>query len=469
MTDRLRTSRRALLLASLLAAVSAPAALAAPTTVNLRVEGVTQTIFEGPVTTDGHDVTSAAGGTHPCDGSTVVTNTSTGPTATSALDDAARLKGFSWDGTYDGTFNDFLISRVANDTIDPSTHYWSLYVNDAFAQSGGCGQRVAAGDEVLWANSDFVTSQALQLTGPTQTHPGQPITVLVTNGPGGAPQPDAKVGDAVTGPDGRAALTFATPGIYRLKAEREASIRSNALSVCVDAADADPCTSGDKTAPVASVNLPAGGMATANSRSRTIVISWQAQDSQADGSGVATYTAEAREVIDGARASQDQPWRTLLWRSKDTSVAFRGHAGRSYEFRVTAYDRAANASVPAAGTLSFPVDDRNRRILRLSHGWRGVKRAQAYGGRVIEPKKAGATARMQFSGTHVALVGRKLPKGGWLAVKVDGKRSVLKLRGRSGFRTTLWTSPTLKPGPHVLRLEALGGGPVELDAVAPLP
>jgi hypothetical protein len=469
MTDPLRTLRRALLLASLLAAVSASAAFAAPTTVNLRVEGATQTVFEGPITTDGHDVTTAAGGTHPCDGSNVNTNTSTGPTASSALDDAARLHGFTWDGTFDSGFGDFLISRIASDTIDPSTHYWSLYVNNAFAQSGGCGQRVAAGDEVLWGNSDFVTSQALRLTGPTVTQPGQPITVEVTNGPGGTPQPDAKVGDAVTGADGRAALTFATPGIYRLKAEREASIRSNALSVCVDGADADPCTSGDKTPPVATVNLPAGGVATANFRSRTIVISWQAQDSQADGSGVATYTAEAREVIDGAHASQDQPWRTLLWRSKDTSVPFRGRAGRSYEFRVTAYDRAANASVPAAGRLSFPVDDRNRRILRLSHGWRGVNQAEAYGGRVIKPKKAGVTATMKFSGTHVALVGRTLPKGGRLAVKVDGKRTVLKLRGKSGFRQTLWTSPTLKSGAHVLRLEALGGGPVELDAVAPLP
>jgi hypothetical protein len=467
MTNRLRSSRRALLLASLLAAVSVPAASAAPTTVELRVEGPTQTIFEGPITTDGHAVTTAAGGTHACDGSQIPENNGAGPTATSALDDAAGLKGFTWDGAFDSGFGDFLISRVAGDTVD-SSHYWALYLNSGFANYGGCGQRVAAGNEVLWAYSDFATSQTLRLTGPATTHPGQPITVAVTNGPAGIPQAGAKVGAAVTGADGRAAVSFAAPGIYRLKAERADSIRSNALSVCVDAADADPCTSGDKTAPVASVNLPEG-VATANFRSRTIVISWQAQDSAADGSGVATYTAEAREVSGGASASQDQPWRTLVWRSKDTSVPFRGHAGKSYEFRVTAYDRAANPSVPATGVVSFPVDDRNRRILRLSKGWRGVKRAEAYGGRVVQPRKAGASARMRFTGTSVALVGRTLPKGGRLAVSVGGKRTVLKLRGSSGYRQTLWTSPKLKPGAHVLRIEALGGGPVELDAVAPLP
>ena len=467
MIDRLRTPRRALLLATLALAVCAPTALAAPTTVNLRVEGSTQTIFEGPVTTDGHAVTTAAGGTHPCDGSSIPENNGAGPTATAALDDAARLAGFSWDGTYDASFSDFLISRVASDTVD-SSHYWSLYVNSAFANYGGCGQRVRTGEDVLWAHSDFATSQSLRLSGPTTARTGEAFGVTVTNGPGGVPQAGASVGGALTGADGVAGLSFAAPGVYRLKAERADSIRSNALSVCVDPPDAEACTSGDKTAPVASVNLP-DGVASASFRSRTIVLSWQAQDSAADGSGVATYTAEAREVADGARASQAQPWRTLLWRSKNTSVPFRGRVGRTYEFRVTAYDRAANASAPATGTVSFPVDDRNRRILRLSKGWLGVKRAQAYGGRVIRPKQVGASARMRFSGTRVALVGRKLPKGGKLGVRVDGKRLALSLRGRTDDRQTLWVSPKLKAGSHVLRLQALGGGPVELDAVAPIP
>ncbi len=150
-----------------------------------------------------------------------------------------------------------------------------------------------------------------------------------------------------------------------------------------------------------SVKLPGAttdggsGARVRRSRSRTLTIAWQGQDPAADGSGVATYTAEVRELAQGARASQAATWRTLLYRSTATSVVFRGRAGRAYEFKVTAYDRAANASAPATGTLVFPVDDHNRRILRLSLGdWRGVERADAFGGRVLRPKRAGASARM---------------------------------------------------------------------------
>ena len=67
MSHRLR--RTALSLALVIAAlVAAPTALAVPVTVNLRVEGPSKTVFDGPVTTDGHDVTTQTAGTHKCDG-----------------------------------------------------------------------------------------------------------------------------------------------------------------------------------------------------------------------------------------------------------------------------------------------------------------------------------------------------------------------------------------------------------------
>jgi hypothetical protein len=54
-------------------------------------------------------------------------------------------------------------------------------------------------------------------------------------------------------------------------------------------------------------------------------------------------------------------------------------------------------------------------------------------------------------------------------VTLDGKSRTLRLRGRSGPRAVLWTSRRLRNGTHLLRLRTLGGGPVELDAVAPRP
>ncbi len=65
----------AVLLAALAAATSAAAA---PVTVNLRIEGSSSTIFEGPVTTDAKTI-----GGHPCDGTNGGANATPGPTMTS--------------------------------------------------------------------------------------------------------------------------------------------------------------------------------------------------------------------------------------------------------------------------------------------------------------------------------------------------------------------------------------------------
>ena len=68
------------------------------TFVNLRIEGANHTVFEDFIFTRGHRVTSASGVTLECDGTNNHTNPFPGPTCTSALDDASKLKHFTWDG-----------------------------------------------------------------------------------------------------------------------------------------------------------------------------------------------------------------------------------------------------------------------------------------------------------------------------------------------------------------------------------
>src|ERR671914_2595408 len=109
MTDRIRGAAP---VALLLLGVCAPPALAAPAAPIVRVEGASQTIFEGPVTTDGHVVTTESGGTHACDGTNDADDPVFGPTPTGALDDAARLGGFSWDGTWAHSFPGVPVTRV---------------------------------------------------------------------------------------------------------------------------------------------------------------------------------------------------------------------------------------------------------------------------------------------------------------------------------------------------------------------
>jgi hypothetical protein len=447
-------------------AIAAPAAAGDPVSVNLRVEGQSQTLFDGPVTTDGHQITTqSGGGPHPCDGTNNGAHPSPGPTATAALDDGARLNNFTWDADWFPSFNDFIVNRVAGESAT-SSQFWGVGINFALSQTGGCQTRVQQGDEVLWAFDAFNKTHFLKLAAPSAGTTGAPVTVTVTDG-GGAPLSGATVGGAQTGADGKATLSFAEPGVYRLKAERPDSVRSNSLSVCVDPPGADPCTSADKTAPrVLGVDLPGRELASERGRSRTMVVSWQADDGS--GAGVAYYSVDVREAASGARPSQVD-WRSLTGRTTTPSARFRGESGKAYQFRVTAVDRATNRGMAESNTIVMPIDDRDRGLLRFSRGWKRTPRGPAWGETVRRTFKAGRTATLRFQGRRVSLISRRLPKGGRLRVTVGGRSKVLSLRGRSAFRQVLWTSRRMRDGGHVLRIRSLGGGPVEVDAVAPRP
>jgi hypothetical protein len=355
------------------------------------------------------------------------------------------------------------------------SQFWGLIVNGKFSNSGGCQVKLGQGDEALYAFDAFSKNAVLRLVGPGTATVGQPLNVTVTDTQNDTPAANASVHGATTGADGVASLTFKEEGIYRLKAERSDAIRSNALVVCADPAGAAPCTSTDTTAPVVASgfgasdpDLPGRTLASRSSRSRTIGVSWGAQDDA--GSGVAYYSVEVSEAGDGAGASQAEPeWRTLLDKAPTNGLHFRGESGDAYRFRITATDRALNSASVVTDPVLIPVDDRDRGLLRLSRGWERTRATLAWGRTVVRAKRAGATGRMRFRGTQVALVGRKVAKGGRLRVTVDGKSRTLRLRGRTGHRAVLWVSRQLASGAHVLRLRSLGGGPVELDAVAPSP
>ena len=467
-------SRRVIKGAFVLLSLACPAAAsAAPVTVNLRVEGATSTIFEGPVVTDVHPVTTPADGQpRTCDGSSV--GAPSGPTAIGALDDGARANGFAWDARWDSSFSDYYpFLRVGPDSIDSSSHYLALFVNWAFAEVGGCGQRVAQADDVVFAYEDFASSPLLRLSGPATATTGESVSFRAVDGLDGSPQAGATVAGATTGADGVATVSFADEGIYRVKAERPGAIRSNAVVLCVDPAGAIPCSSTDREAPslqtpfgAGDPRLPGRVLASTVSRSRTLLVSWAAQDGA--GSGVAHSSVEVSEVHTGAAASQAE-WRPLVDKAPVSGVHFRGERGSAYRFRISATDRALNTATVVTDPVLMPVDDRDRRLLRLSRAWKRVRVPEAWGRTVVRASRPGATARLRFDGTQVALIGRRLARGGRLQVTVDGESSVVRTRGRSAQRSVLWVSRRLEAGSHSLRLRSLGGGPVELDAVAPSP
>ena len=473
MLNRLRRTALPLALVAL-ALAAAPAAFAVPVTVNLRVEGVSDTIFDGQVVTDAHRTTTPTDGVaRPCDGTT--SGGAPTPTAIGALDDGSKSVGFAWDAKWDSGFGDYYpFLQIGSEAID-SSHYLAFYLNWVYADLGGCSQSVKQGDDVLFAHSNFSQSKVLRLSGPTTATTGESVIVHVEEFDGlkGTPASGASVRGATTGADGSATLSFPEKGIYRLKAERADAVRSNSVVLCVDPPGAAPCTSTDTGAPsvepgfgATDPDLPGRYLASRFGRSRTMLVSWAGQDGA--GSGDANYTVEVSNANDGAGASQDD-WRTLADKTGTNGLHFRGDSGDAYRFRITARDRALNESTIVTSPMLIPVDDRDRVLFRVSHGWERVRTERAWGRTVVRAARAGATGRVRFRGTQVALIGRKLPKGGRLRVTLDGRRKVLRLRGRSSHRSVLWVSPRTRAGAHVLRFRSLGGGPVELDAVAPSP
>ena len=244
------------LAAGVLLLVAAPAALASPVTVDLRIEGADRTLFEGPVTTDVrtfHFTGDAA--QHQCDATVPEsggTSSAPVPTRGAAIVAAADLTPFAIGGTWSDDFANPSFTSVAGDNVAydaGSGRYLAEFKNGKGSNTGACGDPIASGDRVLFAYAAF-GQRALALTGPASARPGATATVKVTNADDGSPVAGANVGGKTTGADGTAAVgPFTQRGDNDLKASKDGSIRSNRLRVCVsDGADGF-CGAGSGGAP----------------------------------------------------------------------------------------------------------------------------------------------------------------------------------------------------------------------------
>ncbi len=451
---------RFLLIASLLALVLPAAAAAAPTAVDVRIEGKASTIFSSPVTTDGKEVTTASGGTHVCDGTNNGVSPSPVATATSALDDAALEGAFTWDGPWSGpAYPDYFVTRIAGEA-QTATEFWGVFVNGVLSDAGGCQTVVDAGDEVLWAFDAFSKSGALRLTAPAATQVDTPLTVKATTVAGDAPVSGATVGSAITGADGTASLSFSEPGVYVLKADRPDLVRSREVRICVDPPLVEACTSADRATPTVRNDAPRISSSTA--RFGYIRVSWQGDDGPS-GSGVRRYRVEQRRVdVPG-------PWLPLVTDGTGTEKRVPARAGETREFRVQAIDRAGNASAWVSRTTAMPIDNLSHQVRFSRTGWKALRRQGAFKLSVSRATRRGASASLRFTGTQATIVTRELRRGGRIRVTVDGQSKVVSLRGSGRFRQRLVASKPLAAGAHTLRVTSLGAAPVEIDAIAIAP
>jgi hypothetical protein len=266
--------------AFLLIVIAAPAAQAS-TDVRVRIEGKTETLFEGTVPVDVHKIKpSSVAMPEDCDGA-ASNGGVPGATATLAAAEAMESIGETFDGRGAAEF----ITRWGPDEEEPFGEFggfWGVLTNDVFANVGGCQLQVQENDEVLWVWDAFSERPRLALypaaanyvegLKPTTAivQPGEPLPVEVVAFPddfekpipdhpsraGSVPYEGAEVAPVATNAkgfqrietsspatvktdaDGKASIVFPTPGIYRIKATEgapgaETAVRSNELTVCV--------------------------------------------------------------------------------------------------------------------------------------------------------------------------------------------------------------------------------------------
>jgi hypothetical protein len=251
------------LAAGLVATALLPAAaVAAPVTVDLRIEGPTRTLFEGPVTTDVRPFkfTNESTG-HQCDGTAALGGSSPTPVPTrgAVIAQAAETTPFQLEGTF-GQFG-ASFTKIAGESVafDPNTtRFLAEYENGVFAQLGACADDSRTGDHVLFAYGDG-TEQLLELSGPARARPGESVTLRVSDAGSHAAVAGATVAGRLSGAGGTVTVGPLTArGNNDFKATRTGAIRSNRVRVCVtDGADG-ACGSQlpslrDTTAPVATI------------------------------------------------------------------------------------------------------------------------------------------------------------------------------------------------------------------------
>jgi hypothetical protein len=223
-----RNGALAVLAAAAAFAVPAANAAGANTTVTVRIEGPTKTIFEGPVTpavqtVDGND----GKGPQKCDGTNGGANPTPGATATSVMDTAVRGSGRSWQGDFSSSFEDFIVNRIGP-TASTSSKFWGVAVDGKSLEVGGCQAIVKPGQEVLWAFDSF-GKKLLHASGPKQVKAGKVASVKVVDSEKGTAVAGARIGGGTTNANGVAKLRFKHAGTRRLKATAPKAIRSNAL------------------------------------------------------------------------------------------------------------------------------------------------------------------------------------------------------------------------------------------------
>jgi hypothetical protein len=469
-----------------LAAGSAPAAV-----VDVRVEGATQTLFEGPVRSSGNPVRSASDTQQRhCDATNNSQHPTPGATATGTAVEGLRTAGMDFDARWFPGFDDYYLTRLGPDAENVDTYtFWGVLVDDAFTDVGGCQVQVVDGDRVLWAYDAFhnrgflklaVAGDAAATPTPTATVvTGRPLTVSVTRaygekspafaGVGGvtvAPvttaangiqsvQP-AGPGAATTAVDGTADLIFGTPGWHRIKADAGAggAIRSNRLDVCVVSASGGTCgaapadTATREAAPLppdpvgpgtggagATPIKPGGGKAPAQLVGAPIVElpRFTAAGRKTGHIGVRWRVLQTgvgvRRWTFAARPASKRSgaFTALATGTKGSSAKLKLGAGQTWTVRVTFTDKLGRDVSQTVGDVLVPLDA-GARTVRRGGSWSRGHDSGAWLG-AVHRGRAGATLTAQLAAGRPVVLVRGVRSTADVEVRIGDKRAVYRISG----------------------------------------
>lgn len=181
----------------------------------------------------------------------------------------------------------------------------------------------------------------------------------------------------------------------------------------------------------------------------------------ADDARASGFVADVRPA--GSRDPVD--WRALAEGAPVREAIFTGAAGVTYALRVSASDTAGSYGPYALGSVTIPLDERDRQV-KLSRQWRRARSAGAWKGTLARSSSHRARATLRFRGTRIRVIARRSARGGKLAVTLDGRRRVVATAGAPAQRQVVFDSGRLRSAAHRL-VVAPAGGSVELDALAP--
>jgi hypothetical protein len=203
------------------------------TRVSLRVEGIASTLLaETSLSTKATSIDKDGKPADTCEGDTAIV----------ALQDAT--KGSWTAGTYSSGLGYPVIGIRGESYPFTSDYYWSFWVNGKPATTGICGATLHSGEHILFFPQCAEESASkcpegqfnpavLELTGPATARAGKAIALTVSSlanltgkaSPGSGVKLSAAGHTVTTGASGKAKLTFAKAGSYKIVATAPNSIR----------------------------------------------------------------------------------------------------------------------------------------------------------------------------------------------------------------------------------------------------